>query len=103
MANKSRAPRKTPRAAKPKGVQSDTVNGIESLQPFLAAQLLDAATPSGAARKAAMSPEEVSARVREFNLKPTVQHGKVVEGPFDTNAAAWKALDLGRRRLQPAA
>ena len=23
----------------------------------------------------------------------TDQHGKVVEGPFDTNAAAWKALD----------
>ena len=21
------------------------------------------------------------------------QHGKIVEGPFDTNAAAWKALD----------
>ncbi|WP_287246416.1 heme peroxidase family protein [Mesorhizobium sp.] len=53
------------------------MNGIESPQPFLAAQLSDSASPSGAARKAAMSPEEVSARVREFNLKPTVSEAQL--------------------------
>lgn len=53
------------------------VNGIESPQPFLAAQLSDSATPSGAARKAAMSPQEVSARVREFNLQPTVSEAQL--------------------------
>lgn len=32
-------------------------------------------------------------RKDDFHFEITDQHGKVVEGPFDTNAAAWKALD----------
>jgi hypothetical protein len=32
-------------------------------------------------------------RKDDFHFEITDQYGKVVEGPFDTNAAAWKALD----------
>ncbi|WP_276120359.1 hypothetical protein [Pararhizobium qamdonense] len=32
-------------------------------------------------------------RKDDFHFEITDQHGNMVEGPFDTNAAAWKALD----------
>jgi acyl-CoA synthetase (AMP-forming)/AMP-acid ligase II len=32
-------------------------------------------------------------RKGDFHFEITDQYGKTVEGPFDTNAAAWKALD----------
>ena len=101
MANKSRAPSKTPRAAKPKGVPAFTVNGIESPQPFLAAQLSDSATPSGAARKAAMSPEEVSARVREFNLKPTVSEEQLYDAVNRISDAAVRSPNCRKTSARP--
>ncbi|WP_440658718.1 peroxidase family protein [Ensifer adhaerens] len=70
------------------------MNGIESPQPFLAVQLSGSANRSGAARKAAMSPEEVSARVREFNLKPTVSEMQLYEAIMRIGDAAVPIAEL---------